>query len=47
MLNVEAQREGIGEGVLLRAVEPLEGIAQMERNRGTERLQDLARGPGR
>ena len=47
MLNVAAQREGIGEGVLLRAVEPLEGIAQMERNRGTERLEDLARGPGR
>jgi DNA-3-methyladenine glycosylase len=47
MLNVAAQREGIGEGVLLRAVEPLEGIARMARNRGTERLQDLARGPGR
>ncbi len=47
MLNVSGQREGIGEGVLLRAAEPLEGIAQMERNRGTERLHDLARGPGR
>jgi DNA-3-methyladenine glycosylase len=47
MLNVAGQREGIGEGVLLRAAEPLEGIAQMERNRGTERLHDLARGPGR
>jgi DNA-3-methyladenine glycosylase len=47
MLNVAGQREGIGEGVLLRAAEPLEGIAQMERNRGTERLVDLARGPGR
>jgi DNA-3-methyladenine glycosylase len=47
MLNVSGQREGIGEGVLLRAVEPLEGIAQMERFRGTERLLDLARGPGR
>jgi DNA-3-methyladenine glycosylase len=47
MLNVAAQREGIGEGVLLRAVEPLEGIAQMERNRGTDRVLDLARGPGR
>jgi len=47
MLNVSAQREGVGEGVLLRAIEPLEGIAQMERNRGTERLLDLARGPGR
>jgi DNA-3-methyladenine glycosylase len=47
MLNVSGQREGIGEGVLLRAAEPLEGIAQMERFRGTERLLDLARGPGR
>ena len=47
MLNVSGQREGIGEGVLLRAVEPIEGIAQMERFRGTERLADLARGPGR
>jgi DNA-3-methyladenine glycosylase len=47
MLNVAGQREGIGEGVLLRAAEPLEGIAQMERFRGTERLVDLARGPGR
>jgi DNA-3-methyladenine glycosylase len=47
MLNISGQREGIGEGVLLRAIEPLEGIAQMERNRGTEQLLDLARGPGR
>jgi len=47
MLNVSGQREGIGEGVLLRAAEPLEGIAQMEQFRGTERLVDLARGPGR
>jgi DNA-3-methyladenine glycosylase len=47
MLNVSSQREGIGEGVLLRAIEPLEGIEQMMRYRGTERLVDLARGPGR
>jgi DNA-3-methyladenine glycosylase len=47
MLNVSGQREGIGEGILLRAAEPLEGIAQMERFRGTDRLEDLARGPGR
>jgi DNA-3-methyladenine glycosylase len=47
MLNVAGQREGIGEGVLLRAIEPLEGIAQMERYRGTDRLLDLTRGPGR
>jgi DNA-3-methyladenine glycosylase len=33
--------------VLLRALEPLEGIPLMERHRGTTRLRDLARGPGR
>jgi len=47
MLNVSGQREGIGEGILLRAIEPLDGIVSMERRRGTSRLTDLARGPGR
>jgi DNA-3-methyladenine glycosylase len=47
MLNVSGAREGVGEGVLLRAVEPLEGIERMELYRGTERVLDLARGPGR
>jgi len=47
MLNISGQREGIGEGVLLRAIEPLEGIQQMRRYRATDRLLDLARGPGR
>ena len=30
-----------------RALEPLAGIAEMERHRGTAMLRDLARGPGR
>jgi DNA-3-methyladenine glycosylase len=47
MLNVSGAREGVGEGVLLRAVEPLEGVERMELYRGTQRLLDLARGPGR
>jgi DNA-3-methyladenine glycosylase len=47
MLNVSGAREGVGEGVLLRAAEPLEGIQRMELYRGTDRLLDLARGPGR
>ena len=35
MLNVSGERPGIGEGVLLRALEPLEGIAAMRRHRRT------------
>jgi DNA-3-methyladenine glycosylase len=47
MLNVSSEMPGIGAGVLVRALEPLEGIAIMRLNRGVERLGDLARGPGR
>ena len=47
MLNVSSETPGIGAGVLIRALEPLEGIPIMQRNRGVERVQDLARGPGR
>jgi len=34
-------------GVLLRALQPLEGIDLMRRSRSATRLTDLARGPGR
>ena len=47
MLNVSSEEPGIGAGVLFRALEPLEGINLMERHRKTDRLTDLARGPGR
>ena len=47
MLNVSSEMPGIGAGILIRALEPLDGIPIMQRNRGTERLRDLARGPGR
>jgi DNA-3-methyladenine glycosylase len=47
MLNVSSEMPGIGTGVLIRALEPLEGVAIMRHNRGIERLRDLARGPGR
>ncbi len=47
MLNVTAEEPEVGAGVLLRAIEPLEGINLMKRVRKTDKLRDLARGPGR
>jgi DNA-3-methyladenine glycosylase len=47
MLNVSSEAPGVGAGVLIRALEPLEGIPIMKLNRGIERLRDLTRGPGR
>jgi DNA-3-methyladenine glycosylase len=47
MLNVASEMPGIGAGVLIRALEPRDGIPIMRLNRGVERVRDLARGPGR
>jgi len=47
MVNVSSEKATVGAGVLIRALEPLEGIPLMERHRGTQRLADLTRGPGR
>ena len=48
MLNVSSETLGVGAGVLIRAVEPTDGIAIMQRNRSRiERVRDLTRGPGR
>ena len=47
LFNVASEAQGVGAGVLIRAVEPVEGVALMERHRGLSRLRDLARGPGR
>jgi len=47
MLNVSSEASGVGAGVLIRAIEPTDGITIMKRNRGAERVRDLARGPGR
>ena len=45
--NVTSEPHGHGAAVLVRALEPLDGLALMERRRGTQRTGDLARGPGR
>jgi DNA-3-methyladenine glycosylase len=47
LLNVSSERPGVGGGVLLRAIEPLEGIERMARSRGKTGLADIGRGPGR
>src|SRR5688500_3230987 len=47
MLNVSSEDEGVGSGVLIRALEPLTGMEWMVRHRGTEKPRDLLRGPGR
>ncbi len=46
-LNVSSERAGVGAGVLIRALEPVDGIDLMKKRRGTSSLRDLARGPGR
>jgi DNA-3-methyladenine glycosylase len=47
LLNVTSEAPGVGGGVLVRAIEPLEGIELMAGSRGRTRLADLGRGPGR
>lgn len=47
MVNVTSEEPDVGAGVLLRALEPLEGIETMQRFRKTTRALDIARGPGR
>jgi len=46
-LNVSAGKKGQGTGILIRALEPLEGIALMQKNRQTKNLNELTKGPGR
>jgi DNA-3-methyladenine glycosylase len=38
---------GVGEAVLVRALEPLDGVELMEENRGTRVLANLTSGPGK
>lgn len=45
--NVTSGPDDRPEAVLLRAVEPLEGIRTMEKNRGQEDIHNLCSGPGK
>jgi DNA-3-methyladenine glycosylase len=47
LLNAVCEPEGIGAAVLIRALEPLEGLDLMRERRGMERAEDLCSGPGK
>jgi len=47
-LNIVAEPDGVPGGVLIRAIQPLTGIEQMQsRRRAARRVEDLANGPGK
>lgn len=47
ILNIITQPEGIPQGVMIRAIEPVTGIEQMSANRGGKIGPDISNGPGK
>jgi DNA-3-methyladenine glycosylase len=45
--NLSSECDGEGAGVLVRALEPIEGVELMRKRRETIAVRDLCRGPGR
>jgi DNA-3-methyladenine glycosylase len=46
-LNVKTERKGVAGAILIRALEPLNGIELMKKNRGKEEVRELTNGPGK
>jgi DNA-3-methyladenine glycosylase len=47
LLNAVCEPPGVGAAVLIRALEPVEGIDHMRERRGLNRVRDLCSGPGK
>lgn len=47
LLNVITEREGFPAAILIRALEPLQGVSQMKKRRGTEEIVNLCSGPAK
>jgi DNA-3-methyladenine glycosylase len=47
MMNVSSEEDGVGGGVLIRGLEPIEGLEVMRRNRAVTHPEGLTKGPGR
>jgi DNA-3-methyladenine glycosylase len=46
-LNIVVGQKGVGEAVLIRAAEPVEGVEIMRQNRGITEINQLTNGPGK
>jgi DNA-3-methyladenine glycosylase len=47
MLNAVCEPDGVGAAVLIRALEPVEGVDLMRARRRVDRLEELCSGPGK
>jgi DNA-3-methyladenine glycosylase len=47
LFNAVVEDEGVGAAVLIRALEPLEGLDLMRERRGLQHAEDLCSGPGK